>query len=386
MKLKESILTGWLLLLLCIATAAVFWKIDFLDLFLGRVQLWDFDVYYQTAVDVFAGANPYQLPYMQTAGPPAVIIPYLPFTLVSLPVARSLLNSLNVIATLASCWLIITTVFRKQQRAFIQQLNLMLLLNLIFWLTFLPRYNLIVGQPNLIIMFLVTVLLVSLRSVDERLSSKRLVNKAMSLAATLLLKTHYVVAAVSLLRFQLRTVVVTGAILIALVLVSLPVLTPQHYRQYVQDRLGIYMLSAPPIPDLDYYNQSLRSTLSRLDIRQLYPVIGLGLLLVGTIYLVKTGDFGSGILLSLLLSPIVWQHYLVVVYPIAIFTIYEYWQQKKVPWLALIGVSLLILHLPWLHGRSVSVVLGLLASHFYFGVLLMWLSRVRLTMIRSIKV
>jgi hypothetical protein len=106
--------------------------------------------------------------------------------------------------------------------------------------------------------------------------------------------------------------------------------------------------------------------------------VGLLLLIFGGLYLIKTGDTASGILLSLLLSPIVWQHYLVIVYTIGFLAIYEYWKRGTVPWSVTFACGLILIHLPWLHGQPVERLSGVFASHFYFGVLLLMLTRTNL--------
>lgn len=344
---------------LIILTLAIFSKIELLSFLQGRETMWDFDVYHQTAVDVSKGADPYQLLYMQTAGPPAVIIPYVPLALFPLPLARSVIISLNLVAALASCWLLAKKTFASHRWSWT------LLLYFFFWLTFLPRYNLNVGQPNIILMWLVTL----------ALTTKTETVKGVSLGLVTLIKTHYVFALLSLIRHQHRALLTAGLTLVTLIILALPILKIEFYTGYLTHRLGSYVTTAAPIANLDYYNQSLRSTLSRLKVEELYPVIVILLLLVGSWQVIKSGDTAQGILLSLLISPIVWQHYLVVVYPIVVLTWRDYWQTGSIPWHLTFGSGLLLMHLPWLHDQPVALVSGIFASHFFLALLLIWISR-----------
>lgn len=351
--MKNLITTGLLLL-----TLALFWKIDLISFLRGQEVMWDLDIYYQIAVDVRQGADPYDLPYMETAGPPAVIIPYLPLSFFSLATARSVMVGLSLISAWFSCWLLASHLFKTHR------FQWALLLHFLLWLTFLPRYNLNVGQPNLLLMLGVTSLL----------ATTSLPRQSLSVALITLVKTHYLVAWGSLL-IQPKTLLVAGLILAGITVASLPIIKPQFYWKYFTQRASHYLMSAPPIPDLDYYNQSLRSTLSRLHLAEFYPLVLLVILALGIAHLLETGDIQSGLLLSLLVSPIVWQHYLVVAYPIAVLSLDEAWQRNHLPWYLIFGSGLLVLHLPWLHGQPVALVPGILASHYYWGLLLLWLSR-----------
>lgn len=359
MKLRSPLIISLTVLLLLLS-----WKVNLLQFVTGSTQLWDFDVYYQTAVDVLHGAHPYQLSYMQTAGPPLVIAPFLVFSWLPLAVARSLMTVLSLVSIGGTAWLLSKTIFRKDPLPFALVLSCLLLL------LFQPRFNLLLGQPNLLIMWLITMLLTSQPAAQTK--------NAVLLTVITLLKTHYAVAWLSLLKNYWRTVLIGAAILLVLFVTTLPVLKLRYYTDYATARFSEHMAKALVIQDVGYYNQSLRATLARLNLADTFLFFTICILLVGGWYVLSSNDLAAGFLLSLLISPIVWQHYMVITYPILFVTLLRYAKNKQLPW-HLVGATLLLTaHLPWLHEQPVSLFTGLAASHYYFGVLLLFTSRMLL--------
>lgn len=350
------------LLFLVLLHCLLFWKINLFNFLLGKMPLWDFDVYYQTAADVRNGAHPYQLKYMQTAGPPLVIAPFLPFTFLPLPVARTTILLISLAAVLGTSILLAKKIFPKAPMLFA------LLLNLFLLTTFQPRFNFILGQPNLIIMLLITLVLTT--------TSRG--NTGLLFASITLIKTHYAVAWIALLKKSFKSITIGVVAVIVIGLVTLPIIKPIFYFDYLSTRLSKHIAEPLIIHDVGYYNQSLRATLARLSIGESFGVISVVLLLSGGWYVFKSGDQASGFLLSLLVSPIVWQHYIVITYPIIFLTLLAYAKRKKLPWHIVVAAVLLFAHIPWLHEKGVSFWLGILASHYYLGVVLLFYSRFEL--------
>ncbi len=370
------------LALLFILHLAIFWKLDLFSFLLGRVQLWDFDVYHQTAVDVRAGAHPYKLSYMQTAGPPLVILPYIPFSFLPLTVARGLIILLSLVSIFGTSWLLARKVLPKYPLIFA------LILNFIFLLLFQPRFNFILGQPNLIIMFLITVLLTQKQLVAGAGSSGRedTLQKmfiGILFAIISILKTHYVVAWLALLKHSRNTIAFGAVALLTAATIGFFIIKPIYYQDYLTSRLSSHVAQSLVISDVSYYNQSLRATLARVYLADTYAVVSLIILVGAGWYVFKSSDMAAGFLLALLISPVVWQHYMVISYPIIFLTTLSYLQHKKFPLHLGFAAVLLLSHLPWLHEKLLSLPLGILASHYYLGLVLLLYSRIQLDTVQK---
>jgi len=336
-------------------------KIKIWEYLAGLKPLWDFDNYYRMSRDILAGANPYTLPYMQASGPPLVILPFVPFTWFSLPLARGLLIGLSLGSIFLTSWLLA----RKIKPSMV--LPTTFLFSFCLLLTFPVRFNFDVGQLNLVVMSFTTLLLTT--------KNKWLKNILLTLIVTI--KTNYVLILFSWLRKQLKDVVVVSCLVFFLILISITAFRVESYQTYFASKAGNYILSSSATVDTDYYNQSLKATLARLELSSLYLWFFILLIIGGSIYLFRTGDLTVGIIFSVLVSPIIWQHYIPVLYPILILMGYEMYQKKHFPVSFFLAVFLLLLHLPGLHGRPVNFFLGLLASHYFWGVCLLFWTRIR---------
>jgi hypothetical protein len=348
-----------LFLIILLAHLAIFWKLDLATYLQGKVQLWDFDVYHQTAVDVRHGAHPYKLEYMQTAGPPLVIAPFIPFSYLPLAVARAVMTLVSLASIFGTSWLLSKKVFPRSPLLF------SVTLNLLFLVLFQPRFNLLLGQPNLFIMFLITCIL----------TKKDSASNGLLLSIITIVKTHYIFSWLPFIKKSPKQILFALIALSIFALVTLPILKPIFYSDYITSRLEKHVAEPLIISDVGYYNQSLRATASRLSIGNTFAVITVSFIVIGSIYILKSGDVASGFLLSVLISPIVWQHYMVVTYPIIFITFLEFSKVKKMPWYFLLSAVLLLTHLPWLHEKPLSLTLGLLASHYFIGTLLLFISR-----------
>ena len=355
-KIVTLILLSLLIILFC--------KIDLYHYLTGVTQLWDFDVYYQTAIDVQRGINPYQLSYMQTAGPPLVIAPFFIFVVFKLETARSLMTLLSLLAVFGTSSLLSKQIFKKDPFIF------SLILTCFFIILFQPRFNLLLGQPNLLLMFAVAYILTH--------ASSYITTILKTLVITF--KTHYIFSFLSMARRSHKNLALSVLSLCMVGILTLPVLKIENYRYYLSSRIEKHVAEPLKITDVGYYNQSLRATVARLGIPRSYFLFTIFILLVGGYFTYQTEDFSLGILLSLLISPIVWQHYAVVVYPIIFLTTLSYLRMHKLPWHILCASLLLFAHIPWLHEKSVSLVTGTLASHYYFGFLVLFYSRLKLVL------
>lgn len=367
---RYPILAPLISLILAISLVMIWWKIDLWSFLIGSQPLWDFDVYYATAQAARAGISPYQVPFMQTAGPPLVVAVYLPFTYLPLSVARAAVTFINLSAGALSCWMLsklITGRFRIS--------GALALLNLL-WLSFPARFSLLLGQPNLVLLLAVTTLLLHEYSAAVTNKFKLLgIPRAdqwvtpLMLALAALVKTNFLVLFASTLRHSHLKFVWAVTALLVVAILAVPILKVDYYVEYLTQRAHHYTRSAVELKDVDYYNQSLRSTLGRFNLGSLAPQVFMFTAVLALVYLLVTGDVGAGVALSLLSSPIVWQHYLVAVYPLLFFELY--WLVKANKWRSVAAVCtcglLMMTELPWLHGRQLGGVNSLLASHYFIG-------------------
>lgn len=363
MRTRSSLFEFLAAAVLVVATVAALIRIEFVQQFLfGQVQLWDFDVYYRLAHDSLGGQNPYQVSYMQTAGPPLVIMPFVLFVSFPLAVARGLIAAVSLLAVWGTAYVVAKAVY--PQRLFLVALALQLIL----LLSFPVRFNFITGQPNLLIMFFAAVALTT-RSENAR---------GVVVGLMSLIKTNYVLLLVAMLKHHIRAVVIAVGVLGIGFLASLLVLKPTIYLDYFNQRAPGYLFSVPAINDVDYVNQSLRSTTARLGIEQWYVALFLCLLVLAVSYLLVSGDIIGGLLFSLLASPLIWQHYIVVAYPALILMGFVCWGRKWLFGLWSVAAVLLLTHFPGLDNHSLDFWHGLQASHYFFGLVLllgiqMWL-------------
>lgn len=316
----------------------------------GSVPMLDFDIYFQTAKDVFGGAHPLKLPYMQTGGPPSVILPFLMLTWMPLAYARSVMTLLSLMSVFASGWVLVSKYF-VNKKIFVWTIFVLL-----FFLAFPTRFNLGQGQPNLILMWMVCLLLFG----DKKAAS-------CWIALMMLLKTNY---ALLLFARTGKNLIISFSIFVCFLILGFVVVKPEYYADYINQRaLNTFVSSGDG--GFDYYNQSLRSTLSKIGLSAEYQMVYLLSLVGGVLYLIKTKDLMGGVILSLLLSPILWQHYVVVAYPVVVGLVLEK-NAKIVKILAIIGGMMLVFNLDFLHSVNQNLANGLLASHFFFGLMLVF--------------
>lgn len=327
-------------------------KIQYWEYVLGLRELWDFDIYHRMVNDVLAGSNPYSLAYMQTSGPPLVILPFVFFSWMPLVVGRGVVSLLSLFAIFATSWLLARYLHRSHTWA------ATLAFSFGFLVTFPVRFNFDVGQLNLVLMAFVTLLL----------TTKNQVLQSVLAGVMIVMKTNYLVLLASWVRKQSKNVVITIGVLVALTLISLLLFRPNSYQTYLTQKASGYVLIPSPTIDTDYYNQSLRATMARFQLGGLYLPIFVVMAVFGGLYLLYSGDVYAGVILSILLSPIVWQHYLPVVYPLVILMGHKMFQRRRMPVGFPIAAGLVVLHMPWLHEQPLSLVRAVLASHYFFGI------------------
>ncbi len=325
-------------------------------LFFGSIKFLDFDNYYWSLKDILAGQHPYQLPYMQTLGPPLVYVFFLPFVWLPLNLARSLITGLNLFGAYFSSYLLAKKFVKKEK------LIMTLILSLMLLSSFTARFNLLMGQPNLIITLSLTIFLLTKKSYLQGLS----------LALVAVIKTYLGFIAGSLVRFKRKSFLWFVIFFSFLFCSALLIIKPNFYTDYFQESFLNIAFKPTSLKNLDYYNQSLKSTLSRLGMEQTYFYFYSVSLILGGIYLVFSGNQLAAIPLSLLLSPVCWQHYFVILFPVIIKLFYDLWMKKDLKGLILWSIAFFFwwIERPWLHSGQMNFLNGLLASHYFLSSLI----------------
>ena len=300
------------------------------NLFSPERQMADFDNYYRTVPDIKKGINPYTVSYMQTLGPPITFVYYYPYSLFSLATAQVIFLVTNIICGFATC-----IVLSKKHWLF---------LSVILWLSFLSRYSLQIGQPSLTIAFLISLVLK---------------NKFTHLAATGLV---LIKAFLGFSLFSLKNFIPLFLVLI----LSLVIIKPAWTSYYLINKVGANFGRFQNATLISYENQTMLNTLARIGLANIYPVMWIVILLIGIYSVRKYHDFSLGILFSFILTPVLWQHYLVALFPIFIMSF-----QKKLSWSNVVSF---LLWWPDLRLNFLNPFTAVLASHFYVSILLLTIS------------
>ncbi len=348
----ELLIAGGLILL----QVAIFYRIKVLQtIFQLPIQLWDFDIYYRLARDIVAGNNPYQVSYMTTLGPPIVIAAYLPFSFFPLTVAQAVFTSLSIVSALLSCYLLTKIVFTKYH------LLGTLGLNLILWLSFPARFTFIVGQLH----FLMLPLLVLL------IGKSTFRTKGVTLGLLILGKTFWLMTAFSFLKKQKKVLIRTAATILIMFGGLLFWIKPWYYQEFALNRFPEIVFSQNQAKDLDYYNQSLKATLQRFSLAGAYlPIFVLSIVIISA-YLIWSENIQAGITASIMLSPVVWQHYSVLLFPVLIWIFPRCWKKIQLRYLWYLSFGLWFVEFPWLHTQSISWWTRILASHYFLSTCLL---------------
>lgn len=306
----------------------------------------DFDNYLHLWRDVLAGNNPYTVSHMITLGPPTVLIPYLPFLFFPEWVAQLLFFMLNVISGYALCWVLVRSYMKRNVIAFLS-------LSLILFITFPVRFSLLMGQPGLFLALCVTLVLCV-----QRLQK-------ISLWILILSKTFFIFFLISWLKDKKKKITHLCMGLLLTIAVFSPLLPFQWYSYYVTHTLSQTTVGALSDTTTDYYNQSLKSTLHRIRADSLLLAVQATLSLAVAWLVYRRGDRFAGITAGILLSPVVWQHYMVYLFPVFVIAfLHEKGRRRWILFLAFLSANVAF---PALHEVTKTPITAVLASHMFLG-------------------
>ncbi|PWU23160.1 hypothetical protein C5B42_03905 [Candidatus Cerribacteria bacterium 'Amazon FNV 2010 28 9'] len=288
-----------LLLLLLVLLHLSMWVVlsKHFSFFHSASRFIDFDAYYKLAQDIRMRLDPYTVVDMQTLGPPLMILPFVPFSFLPLHVGSFIFFLLNLAAGYMLCWLLSEAVFPQNWKGVGT-----LFLSLLFFLFFPTRFGLVLGQVDVFVALLCTLLLVQKQQ------------QLLIVWLTVILKSLFVFLFIPLFLKSKRKVLFTIFNLVCIACTFLYI-RPQWYMSYLRSTFSSTLIANQPIARLDYYNQSIKSTVHRTEIPQLYPWVLLLLVPCFLFFTSKQSTEGL-IIVSLLVSPVVWQHYFTILFPI----------------------------------------------------------------------
>lgn len=348
----------FLIILLLIGHLALLKRIGLIEvIFYGSRRLMDFDNYYRMAKDLLTGQHPYRLDYPQTLGPPLVLVIYLPFALFPLNQARIFITIANLFSAYLLSYLLAKKFFINQKWLVSLTLNLLLLSS------FPARFNLLMGQPNLLIALLLTIFL----------TTNQPCLQGACLAIATAIKSFLGFSLLSLLKKNTKALKWFFIFLLGIMLVFFFVIKPSYYLDFFKERFFKTTFSPTHPHNLDYYNQSLKSTLFRLGIGESYSFIYPLFLISAGSYLFSSANLEAGVVLALLISPVCWQYYFVMTFPITIKLFKKIIFKPKL--FALLGLSFALWwgEMPWLHQVPINFLNGLFASHYFLSALILLL-------------
>ena len=207
-------------------TLAILYRIGALrQIFTGSIAMLDFDTYYHIVRDVFAGKSPYELPYMQTLGPPLVIATFMMFAWLPQTMARAVVTLSGVAAGCLSTWILSKKVSSKFRVFY------WLLLSIMLFSSFPARLSFGLGQPLFFIVLFVTVALTA--------SSEKW--QGIAVACSAIIKTHLCLMILAWAKRSWKTCLWFWAAVGVVVLMLFPVLKPSYYIQYVHKTLAPIM-------------------------------------------------------------------------------------------------------------------------------------------------
>ncbi len=343
---------GVLFTILFLINIVLFAKLKFfIPQLFGGANLIDFQAYYRLAKDLIIGTNPYAVSYMQTLGPPSVLFYFLPFSIFNYPTAKFLFTIINVICGFAMCLVLAKYFFRNTHRPRsashtsevktpnLYKINIFLMLTLLFFSSFPVRFSIENGQPNLVICYLVGLLICSKKG---RFWTRRVPYGNPSsqnddstkvpyiLASIIILKTNYIISLVSLLKKNKQLVIITFLSILCILIFLFPIINPSLYTYYLGHKIGNLFPSVSSSTQLNYYNQSIPARLNFLGLGNvsimLYAVVIIFILWI--VY--KSQNLLLGIISSIILSPVSWQHYYAVLFPIFVLCFVTIFCSKKI--------------------------------------------------------
>lgn len=350
-KILPKLINSFLIILLVF----LFTKISLLQrIFFQNTTLLDFDSYYLLANNIRHGINPYSSWLTFSLGPPLVFLYFFPFSYLNPDLARHLATVVNIFSGFVICFLLAKEFNKKYL------LTTFLVLTIIFFSSFLPRFSLGMGQPLILITLLVTLII----------TGKNNFYKGVFLAVITSVKTFFVFPILSFVRNK-KVILAFCLAIVLFILISLLFIKTDWYIYYFNNIF--FKLNNSPLTSsgLDYYNQSLKSTFFRLGIIGAYKFLFFPIVIAISLLTALTGSFELSIIAAVFLSPVSWQFYSVVLFPIFVVVFFKMKKNPRNLSLFTISFVLWFVEFPWLHNADMNLINGILASHYFISGLIL---------------
>lgn len=329
----------------------------------------DFNSFYFATKTFYADGNPYGLIESISVGflyPPASFIFFSPFILFPLKVAGLLWAFVSIILLVISIMLLFVIAKKK-----IFGYEFLMILGLVFMM-FPVKFSLGMGQVGLLNVFLVVFFIYSLTLNREKISG-------IILAAALLLKFSPILFPFEL--FILRKWNILGSLIISstLILISLAIFRPEQMVIFLTQSLPGTFSSWP----LAYYNQAVSGMVGRWlgtgEVGQLVKVsLSLSMVILTFIVLWRNRASKEIVLrgfmpllpLSVIVAPLAWQHYFVLVIPtlISLYFLYQQAKKRAIDYVPLVICYILIAS----NLKNPDLFPLIIQSHVLWGAMLLW--------------
>ena len=339
------IVVNWIVFIKLISVAQIFG---------GDIYPIDFTAYYKLVSASVYGINPYSVTSMQTLGPPLVIIPYIPFAFLPMVLSAKLFMLINIISGYVMCFILARRYYFKNK------INVFLLCSFLLFVSFLPRFGLLLGQPMLLLALVLALVMVT--------KNKYLMG--VGVAFLTVGKSYLALLYIYLFKKDKKAFYIAIATLAITLSISLFVFKPEWYKEYVFNELPKIVNGVKTDLGLDYYNQSLASSLSKVGLHPLFVPLYIVLAVLGVYLVYSLGSIELAVMFSILLSPIAWQHYYVLLFPLYV-KIFKDIKSIKMLAVFIVSFALWVPNFSFLHFQERSFIYGLLASHDLIALLLL---------------
>ena len=335
-----------------------------------QTNLIDFRVYYGAAQDLLRGANPYQQLYSENIPfnyPPSALLFLFPFAITSLKMAQIVWLALSFLSLFATGWIFFKLYLPKREWW------LKLLLMAVLFQNFPTKFTLVMGQVNLLVLFLISASFFFYLKKKET-PSGLLLGLAAALKISPILLTIFFLA-----RRKFRIVAIALITFIVSNLIFL-FLSPDTLFSYFKTVLPNLLQAAN---QGYYYDQSFLSLMARLGgTGEIWQILNLFFLVGGTgLLLVKFGrlkdSFSELRFFSLSLSLIVmtnafaWQHHLVFLFPAFLCATFYLLKKKEFLYGLILATAALLVGLHFREPSHPLLANPIIASHGFIGALIL---------------
>lgn len=346
--------------------AFILFVLGLISLLRTLILLWnsylpDFDVYYRSTILAFNGGNPYNNTEfsMNFIYPPQSLLILFPISLLTFPLASKVWVILSILFSLGALLILYKLIPANN---FIKSIVF-----LGYMISFPYKFTLGMGQINNLVLFLICISLYFLIKNNDFYSS-------IGLTFAIILKAFPILYFYGLIYKKWKVIILTTLFIASLYIASLFIIKSEIINSYITQVLPSLLGNSP---GGIYYNQSLTSFFSRLDIPAFF-LLPIRLFFIFTSFymiLKKKHDliFSFAVITTLILivNSFSWQHHFVLLLIPFYYLITSRINKWNILFLSLsyILVSFNINNPEQIKSLWLSI---LVLSHVFFGTLILW--------------